>query len=468
MKYDHLIGAGFDRWSSGEYTPGQIEAFNNFKDPFVLLSGSYRSGKTEIMARAVVRHALVFSGAKGGVFRAHLTSLKKSTLPTVLELVHPSWVEDWSNTDLVLRLINGSVISFIGADFPDRLGSIELTMAAIDEASEVTEEAITMIQGRLSGKLETPSNLDELPENLREYALGSISVRQVWMACNPKSTSHTLYDRFFKNPRPGHKVYTSNSIANTNLPVNYLVQNLSAYVRSPQSMDWVVEQIELIRKGQRDPNGLHLKEYLTPIGQRNLLGLWVALEGAVYSFDESRHMVDERPVDWLPTGLSYAGVDFGYHNPRAILLEQHRNSKGDTCYLATRYWQKPESTSDDLIAALREMNPDKMILPHDRPDIFKLCRAEFGASYLKRAKTQVFDGINTVSRFLNNDWLKFMRAPGYEVCIDEVTGYEWSKTKDGQYLDAPVKAKDHYPDAIRYALHTFHSKDTGYVEEESY
>lgn len=459
MKYDHLIGAGFGRWSEGQYTPGQLEAFNNFVDAFILLSGSYRSGKTEIMARAILRHALVFPGAKVGVFRAHLASLRKSTLPTVLELIHPSWVKSWSNTELVMRLVNESTISFIGADFPDRLGSIELTMAAIDEASEVSEEAVTMIQGRLSGQLIMPPNLDSLPTNLREYAERSLEVRQTWLACNPKSTSHPLYRNFFKAPKPGHKVYTSNSIANTNLPVNYLVQNLSAYVRSNKSLDWVREQIDLVRAGKRDPNGLHLKEHLTPIGQRNLLGLWVALEGAVYDLDEVRHLVDNVPADWSPTGLVYAGVDFGFHNPRVIRLSQYRNARGETCYIVDQYWHDTESTSDDLIKALKATGADKMVLPHDRPDIFKLCRSEFGASYLKRAKTQVFDGINTVSRFLNRDRLRFLRAPGYELCWDEMTSYEWNRDKEGTFLDTPVKKADHFCDALRYALHTLHSKD---------
>jgi transposase-like protein len=33
-------------------------------------------------------------------------------------------------------------------------------------------------------------------------------------------------------------------------------------------------------------------------------------------------------------------------------------------------------------------------------------------------------------------------------------GYQWQPSKDGQLKDAPVKIDDHYPDALRYAVHT--------------
>lgn len=167
MRYETKIGSGFRRWSEGTYSPGQLEAFNDFTSSFILLSGAYRSGKTEIGARAALRHAYFFPGAKVGIFRQHLASLRRSTLGSVLELLHPSWIGDWSNTQLECRLKNGSSIAFIGADYSDRLGSIELSMAFIDEAHELSEESLGMIQGRLSGTLRLPRNIDDYPSTSR-------------------------------------------------------------------------------------------------------------------------------------------------------------------------------------------------------------------------------------------------------------------------------------------------------------
>jgi Phage terminase large subunit len=418
------------------------------------------------LARSAIRHCLVFPNAKAGIFRAFLASLKKSTLLTILELIHPSWLEDWSNTDLVARFVNGSTMSFIGADAPDKLGSIELSFAGIDEASEVSEESVTMIQGRLSAPLVRPPNYEELPENLKEYVDETIDLRQTFLACNPKSTSHILYSNFFKSPKPGHKVYTSNSIANTNLPVNYLIQNLAAYVRGNQSLEWVKEQIYLIRSGERDPNGLHLKPYLTPIGQRNLLGLWVALEGAIYDLDEARHLLDEVPKDWVSQDTFYCGVDYGFHNPRISLFQEFKrlsNGLHETCYAVVDYWGKPNSTGDDLINALEVFQEKyewkQVYLPHDQPGIFKSARVKFGASKLKKAKTAVFSGISKVSNFINRDRIVWLKRPGYEVSWDEHTGYEWKKDREGNFLDEPVKKDDHYPDTVRYFIYTRHYKE---------
>lgn len=466
MRYEHLIGSKFSRWSEGEYTPKQIEAFHDFTSAFILLSGSYRSGKTEILARAAIRHCLVFPSAKVGIFRAYLASLKKSTLLTVLELIHPSWIESWSNTELIARFVNGSTLSFIGADRPDKLGSIELSFAGIDEASEVSEESLTMVQGRLSAPLYLPNNFNELPENLREYATKTLDLRQTFLACNPKSTSHYLYKIFFDQPKPGHKVYVSNSIANTNLPVNYLIQNLSAYVRDNRSIDWVREQILKIRSGEVDPNGLHLQQYLTPIGERNMLGRWVALEGAIFNIDESRHLLESVPSNWEPTGNTFCGIDFGFHNPRIAVCKQYtkyENRTRLTCYAIIDYWAEQNSTGDDLINSLDgfldKHNWETTYMPPDQPGIYKSARAKFGASKLKKAKTSVFSGINTVASFLNKDRLVLIKNKGYEKAYSEFTAYEWKKDREGNFLDEPVKKDDHYTDAIRYLIYTRHYKE---------
>jgi hypothetical protein len=331
-------------------------------------------------------------------------------------------------------------------------------MAIIDEASEVSEEAITMIQGRLSGSLEIPTNYEELPQNLKTYVDKSLHVRQTWMACNPKSEQHYLYKTFVRESKPGHRIFISNSIANTNLPVNYLVQNLAAYVRDGKDLEWIKEQIRKIRNGEEDPSGLHLKEHLTPLGCRNLLGLWIALEGAIYNLDESRHLLSSKPSHWLTTGLYYVGVDFGFHNPRVAVLEKCKLTVGDsikTGYAAVDYWHGKEATADDLMEALGKFKVkysiDKIILPHDRPDIFKKARSAFGASFLKKAKTSVLPGILTTSEFINSTRLIFIKTTedldkpdNHALVWQEMTGYEWKKDKDGNFLDEPVKKDDHY------------------------
>lgn len=453
MKYDDLIGSKFYNWTKGIYTPSQIEAFKDYDSFDILNVGSFRSGKTEFIIRNAIKHAYYFSNASVGVFRLHSVTLKRTTMSSLLSLIHPSWVKYWSNSTLELKLINNSVIYFIGAESPDKLGSLELTHAAIDEASEVPEESLNMIQGRMSGKLHRPSNYHLQPTNIQEYIDGVIDKTQVTLACNPKSKSHYLYQLFFNKPRSGFKAYTSNSISNENLPLNYLYQNLMAYVKPDVEESFIRQAIQDIRNGLADLDGLFLKPYLTAFGQRNLLGLWVALEGAIYNLDEDIHTTLN--PDWVSNHRFIAGVDFGFHNPRLIILEEF-NHEDRTCYEAVDYWYADKS-GDDLVSALLTLDAkydiDRVYFPHDQPGIVKAARTELGASKCRRAKNAVTAGIVTVTKMLPRR-LRFRKTDRFHKFWDEMTGYSWGVGKDGIYTDQPIKVDDHFPDSLRYAIYS--------------
>lgn len=457
MSYDHLIGSGFDRWSHGHYTPGQVEFLADVTSPSILYSGAYRAGKTEVACRAVLRHALAFPGASVGVFRAKLKSLKQSTLRTLLELTHPSWVADWNNSELELRLINGSRIPFLGCDFADRIGSIELSGGFIDEAHEVSPESYGMIVGRLSGRLYVDEEwLKQVPE-YADYARAAVNSRQLWLACNPKSQGHWLYQDFLgEEPRPGRKAYSSNTITNQNLPESYLAQNLAQYARAGVDEDRLAREIAKVRRGEANPDGMHLKPLLTPFGQRNLLGLWVAAEGAIYELDH-REQVITRP-DWGDTLAYYAGVDFGYHHPRIVVGELTQSG-----LWVPGYWHSTKSDPLELVQALEAIDgvtPLRAVfMPHDQPGVAKMARKSLGQSRVLKADNKVLSGIGSTQTCLNRGLLKFSKSnlPGLSedsqaLFWSEMEGYTWKQDRGGQWLDEPNKVDDHYPDALRYMV----------------
>lgn len=447
MKYDSKIGAGFHRWHQGTYTPAQELAMADFTSQAILNSGSYRSGKSEGMVRMGVRHAVSFPNAKIGCFRNFQASIKTSTMLSFLELVHPTWVSDWSNSELILTFKNGSSVMFAGVDNADKIGSIELTMALLDEAHEINEESRTMLTGRLSGDLVIPKNFDDLTPELKAYVMGTKDLRQTLLACNPKSKGHDLYKTFIDTPLAGHKAYTSNSLANPNLPPSYLLTQLSQYVRDPlqHGQEWLLEQIRQIRAGEADPTGVHLAPFLTVFGQRNLLGQWVSADGAIWPIDPDRHFTEEpmREYDGF-----MAGLDFGYNNPR-IVIAKYANS-GE--YQTIDYWHEQQSTPQDLVEAMvafeRQYALDHVWCPHDSPGIMRELKLRLehpGA--VKRAKNQVLAGINSVSTLITQGRLTFLNPP--LLFRNEMTGYEWKPGKD-----EPVKVDDHYPDSLRYMCHS--------------
>jgi hypothetical protein len=368
----------------------------------------------------------------------------------MLQLTHPSWVKDWSNSQLVLTLKNDSQVSFFGVDKPDKIGSIELTMALLDEAHEINAEGRTMITGRLSGNLPIPRNFSSLPPYLQAYIQGTKDLRQSVLACNPKSKGHSLYKNFIASPLSGHVAYTSNSLNNPNLPPSYLLQQLAQYVRDPVANDseWLLEEIRRIRDGEADPAGLHLAPYLTVFGQRNLLGQWVSAEGAIWAIDPSKHFVTEALKN--PEGY-FASIDWGFAHPR-ILITAYRGE----AYQTVDYWGEGDSTPGQLINEMkafeRKYELVNVFCPPDEPGLIRELKAALATDgIVRKARNQVLAGINSVSSSLAEGNLNFLNAP--QLFRDEITGYEWKPDGDA-VKDEPLKQDDHYPDALRYGIYT--------------
>lgn len=449
MKYNTIIGRGRERWKS-TYTPSQSKVLGDFDHSEILQTGSYRSGKTETGARAAIRHALSFRDARVGIFRATRASLTSTTLVTVLELVFPEKVEQWSNVELALRFDNGSTIEFYGCDYPDRLGSLNLSMAFVDEAAEVSQESLGMIAGRLSLPL---NPCPHVPVNWLPYqqAIFNGDNRQLILATNPKSKSHPLYHSFVQNPQGTQTSIPSTVFDNPHLGVNYLYSLTSRFLRSPKPTQWVRDTVDAIVScpvGSDERSGLSLMEHLTPLGQRNLLGQWVALEGAIYDLDADTQTL---PHSDIPRFERYiAGVDFGFHNPRVVVVGVHGQS-----LRTIAYWHKGAGASivDAMVVINQQYPLYAVYVPHDQPAISRDLRN--AGIKVQKADVKVLDGIDRTATLINNGTLKFVKGANFPLFWAEMEGYQWMPTKDGSLSDAPIKANDHYPDALRYCVHSY-------------
>jgi hypothetical protein len=321
----------------------------------------------------------------------------------------------------------------------------------------------------MSGPLRLPKNIDSLPPAYRNYAISTLELRQALLACNPKSKLHPLYRDFIDKPKPGHICYTSNSVANLNLPTVYIINNLSAYVKPGYSQEWVAEQINDIRSGKANQDGLHLSNALTPFGQRNLLGLWVALEGAVYSqLDERIHFVNEPPASWGKPIATWGGIDWGFQNPRLLIIKEYKDGR----YLTWSYWAGSGIEPSVMINKMEELtnrfNVQAWYAPPDQPGLIKTAKKTIGSGAIKRAKSNVLPGIDAVARLINQGKLLFYNDGTKEARLfwGELTNYQWKQNRDGDYLDEPIKEADHFPDSLRYTLYTRHFRDSVKEKEE--
>ncbi len=130
----------------------------------ILFGGAARVSKSYLLVAWATIYCLAYPNIHGALCRSRLTSLKKTTLQTLLEFFrHQDMKEDrdyfFNRGDMVITFKNGSKLFFLelynnpsDPDF-DRIMSLSLTFAGVDEVSEISENAINKLQTRLSHML---------------------------------------------------------------------------------------------------------------------------------------------------------------------------------------------------------------------------------------------------------------------------------------------------------------------------
>ena len=151
--------------SEGRYqiSAKQQQFLELLKDPSInelLVGGAAGGSKTVSMCLGIIHLAKEFPGVRIFVGRKTLKSLKQSTVNTLLNKVHPMMGIGYSKyamhfSDMTLDYNNGSKIIFGELDtIPSdedfaRFGSLEIDIAFIDEAGEITLKAKNAIKSRV-------------------------------------------------------------------------------------------------------------------------------------------------------------------------------------------------------------------------------------------------------------------------------------------------------------------------------
>jgi hypothetical protein len=157
----------------------------------LLYGGSAGSGKSFLGCDWQIKRRLKYPGTRGLIGRAELKKLRLSTLATFFELCTKYNLIagkhfTYNGQDHVINWYNGSQIILMDlADMPSdpdfgRFGSLEITDYFVDEASEVTEKCINILNSRVRYKL-----INDNPKGL--------------LTCNPHKG--WLYREFFDAQR---------------------------------------------------------------------------------------------------------------------------------------------------------------------------------------------------------------------------------------------------------------------------
>ena len=157
----------------------------------VLYGGAAGGGKTDLGCTWIITSAIAYPGTRWLIGRSKLSQLKSTTMKTFRDVCKRLDLKQdvdwfWPGNANELRFSNGSEVVlkdlFLYPSDPefDSLGSLEITGAFIDEASQITERAYEVVKSRIRYRLITD-----------EWSL----TPKVLLTCNP--SKNFLYQRFY-------------------------------------------------------------------------------------------------------------------------------------------------------------------------------------------------------------------------------------------------------------------------------
>ena len=181
-----------------EFTPKQSTAIRHLFDnetSELLFGGGAGGGNSYIGCAWIIYSCLKYKGIRCLIGRSKLDNLKKTTLNTFFEVC-----KEWglkSNKDYafnggsnIITFYNGSEVMLKDLfHYPsdanyDSLGSLELTMAFIDECNQITQKAKAILSSRIRYKLD-------------EHNL----IPKLFMSCNP--AKNWVYNEFYLPNKQG-------------------------------------------------------------------------------------------------------------------------------------------------------------------------------------------------------------------------------------------------------------------------
>ncbi len=407
-----------------------LTAALNEKGPaYILYSGGVGSGKTLIGCVTILTMAFLHSGDYL-ICRLFNPELKLTTYKTFLEICPPELIAEHRVADQIIKIKSAdggiSNVIFRGLEDPDKHRSLNLNAAYIDEASQVSEEAFTLLQSRLRGK----------------------HYRKILCTTNPNGHSW-LYRYWIKkdfgNENAKRQFFSVHapSTENLHLPEGYVQNMLDS---------WSDERIK-----------------------REVMGSWDAFQGQIYTeFERSKHVIKPFvvPKEWT----RFVGLDHGYRNPAAALwcaMDYDGN-----VFVYREFYQN-EWIIEEIVKGRKGIGPGLVQLtasekidgvwvdPSTKANRGKDSDFTTYLEYFPRdwslipANNEVANGIDRVKQLLKPQGPKNEpRLFFFDSCvnvIEQMAQYRYEELTPGQEMaknikESPVKKDDHAVDALRYAI----------------
>jgi PBSX family phage terminase large subunit len=384
--------------------------FVNSTKKYTLNSGGVGSGKTYSICLKALALIQSYPGIFGLIGAQTYPLLRDTTLREFLNIVPSEILKSYNKTEQHFVFLNGSEVIFRSFDDANKLKSLNLGFAAIEEMTDTTEEIFKMLRTRL-----------------RQQGMPGC----LFGATNPGTFGNYVYKYFIETPIDNSEVIYSISADNSYLPAEYL------------------KDIETFKRTN--------PEYY----ERMVMGKWGSLEGIIYNFPMAQRIKPDKLPDRHKIGRWIAGLDFGFEHPTAMSILGIREN---TYYQYAELYQRKMSSSD-IIKKVKEIMLDYPIeiiyCDSSRPEIIEDLQRE--AIPAEPAIKDVFEGIMHVKGMIGNKQLLINQECTYT--LREMDSYIWDSKNT--IKEVPLKVNDDMADSIRYALYS-DSRNNAPVSVETY
>lgn len=379
---------------------------------YIVMKGSAGSGKSVDTAMNYILRLMQDKGRNLVCIRKSDITNRDSTYAELTGAIYRMFGGEadkyWTVKQSPLQLTckaNGNQIIFRGVNDEkqrEKLKSItfqkgKLTDVWIEEATELTQADVEIIDDRLRG---------ELPAG---------QFYQIRMTFNPVNKNHWIKKVFFDIPDPNVLTHHSTYLMNSFIDEAY-----------KQRME---------RRRLVDPEGYQIYG----------LGEWGEIGGLIlHNWEVADISQDLNDYDDIAIGQ-----DFGFNHANAILLLGIRD---DNIYILDEIYLFEKDTSEIIQEAIAHAIPTKKDMWCDsaEPDRIKMWTK---AGYRARG---VDKGGSAGSVKAQIDWLKQRKIYVHPHCtntIKEMQQWKWKKDeRSGEYLDEPVSFQDDAMAALRYGV----------------
>ena len=383
-----------------------LPLLNDYSHRWEIYKGSAGSGKSHFITQKIIIKALR-EKRRVMICRRYGTTMRNSVFKLFKDMIESFKITHLTRikeSDMSITLPNGSEIIFVGLDNEEKLLSIAgITDVFIEEVYEVPKEIVDQLNLRMRGK--APN-------------------QQIYMAFNPISAKHWLYDFCEGAARPESSIYSQSTFRdNPFLPDEYVKALEDMYRTNPNKARVFCD------------------------------GNWGAdVEGLVYK----NHVLSDFDINELiKQGLEVrVGIDWGFVDPTTVVVSLFDKPKKEIYIIGEFY--KRGATLEEIKDGIIQfgISNQKMYCDGAEPDkVDYLRRNGFNAVSAKKGAGSVKAGIS---------FLQDMKIICHESCVNvaaELENYVYLKDKKtGQYIeDSYDHDFSHTMDALRYSYSDLYS-----------